>query len=585
MGYTARQIPSPCAAGRVRERGAWEIRDRFQAMFSRLSPLPGPLPARSSRGEGEDEAPPTPRALVAYPADSLVRARRSRLRRAAEAQEAKIKFALQPFVRGGQIFNAGTGKGGGNLLLLGGGEQLVQLDAFPAFNRRGQVAIDGARGQPAVAGDSLHAFTGAKAFERFAGGVIEACARRRRRREGIVGKYLARVGAQMAGDLGEEDRAKLLQLPPADAADTRELVFVRRVMAGHLPQGHVGKDDVGRHIPFVGQPLAQLAKAFEERLVAGDFPGVVGDERERGDRLGEDDRQALLQDVQALRREFEHTGALSGLEEAALADQLAADRLPFGTAVFGADAVGGKLVVPPFADFFGVRAGEHFDDVIETEVEAGVLADAIDAGEKFVRGERAVVRGAGREAVVAAGAIGFGEGLAEIVEQRGAAAFGAFRVLGDLLQLFAGDLLFLEIGLFVDELGVFHDIARAEQQEAFAGQAIAARAASFLIIAFDVFGQIVVDDEADVRLVDPHAEGDGRADHAHVVAQKQFLVFGTLPRGESGVVRPGRHALLDQSLGHALGALAALAIDDAAFPGPGADEFEHLLVRSEEHTS
>ncbi len=152
-------------------------------------------------------------------------------------------------------------------------------------------------------------------------------------------------------------------------------------------------------------------------------------------------------------------------------------------------------------------------------------------------------------------------------------------VLGDLLQLFAGDLLFLEIGLFVDELGVFHDIARAEQQEAFAGQAIAARAASFLIIAFDVFGQIVVDDEADVRLVDPHAEGDGRADHAHVVAQKQFLVFGTLPRGESGVVRPGRHALFGQSLGHALGGFAALAINDAAFPGPSADVFEHLLVR------
>src|SRR2546427_11826623 len=57
---------------RVRERGAWEIRNRFQAMFSRLSPLPGPLPARSSRGEGEDEAPPAPRAFVAYPADSSV---------------------------------------------------------------------------------------------------------------------------------------------------------------------------------------------------------------------------------------------------------------------------------------------------------------------------------------------------------------------------------------------------------------------------------------------------------------------------------------------------------------------------------
>ena len=62
---------------REREKGGG-IRDRYQAMFSRLSPLPGPLPARSSRGEGEDEAPPALedeappalRAFVANPADS-----------------------------------------------------------------------------------------------------------------------------------------------------------------------------------------------------------------------------------------------------------------------------------------------------------------------------------------------------------------------------------------------------------------------------------------------------------------------------------------------------------------------------------
>src|SRR6266849_2913121 len=58
---------------RVRERGAMEMRDRFQAMFSRLSPLPGPLPARSSRGEGEEEAPPVPQAFVVPAADSSVR--------------------------------------------------------------------------------------------------------------------------------------------------------------------------------------------------------------------------------------------------------------------------------------------------------------------------------------------------------------------------------------------------------------------------------------------------------------------------------------------------------------------------------
>src|SRR5438876_6617656 len=46
--------------------------DRFQATFSRLSPLPGPLPARSSRGEGEEAALSAPRAFVAHRADARV---------------------------------------------------------------------------------------------------------------------------------------------------------------------------------------------------------------------------------------------------------------------------------------------------------------------------------------------------------------------------------------------------------------------------------------------------------------------------------------------------------------------------------
>ena len=76
-----------------------------------------------------------------------------------------------------------------------------------------------------------------------------------------------------------------------------------------------------------------------------------------------------------------------------------------GAAVFLADAVGGKLVVAPLADFLRVRAGEHFDDVVQADAEAAFLADAIDAGEKFLRGERAVEGGARREAVVAGAAV------------------------------------------------------------------------------------------------------------------------------------------------------------------------------------
>ena len=93
-------------------------------------------------------------------------------------------------------------------------------------------------------------------------------------------------------------------------------------------------------------------------------------------------------------------------------------------------------------------------------------------------------------------------------------------VMDHLLQLFAGDLLLLRVGLFVDEMRLLHHVAGAEKQHAFARQSVAAGAAGFLVVAFDVLRQVVMDDEADVRFVDAHAEGDGRADHAHFVAQE-----------------------------------------------------------------
>ena len=147
-----------------------------------------------------------------------------------------------------------------------------------------------------------------------------------------------------------------------------------------------------------------------------------------------------------------------------------------------------------------------------------------------------------------------------------------------LLQLLAGDLLFLRIGLFVNELRLLHHVAGAEEQHAFARQTVAARAAGFLVIALDVFRQVVMDDEADVRLVDAHAEGDGRADHAHVVAQKKFLMLGALLRRQPGVIRPRLHAVLGEIGGDALGGFARLAIDDAAFLRPRAEKCQHLVV-------
>ena len=76
----------------------------------------------------------------------------------------------------------------------------------------------------------------------------------------------------------------------------------------------------------------------------------------------------------------------------------------------------------------------------------------------------------------------------------------------------------------LDESLLFDDVAGAEKKEAFAGQTVASGPARFLVISLDVFGQIVMDDEADVRFVDAHAKGNGGANHTDFVAQEKFLV-------------------------------------------------------------
>ena len=77
----------------------------------------------------------------------------------------------------------------------------------------------------------------------------------RRGGEGIVSEDLAGVGLQVGGDFGEENRAVFGQLFLAHAADPREFVVARGVITCHLPQGHVGKDDVGGQVLPVGRGL------------------------------------------------------------------------------------------------------------------------------------------------------------------------------------------------------------------------------------------------------------------------------------------------------------------------------------------
>ena len=148
-----------------------------------------------------------------------------------------------------------------------------------------------------------------------------------------------------------------------------------------------------------------------------------------------------------------------------------------------------------------------------------------------------------------------------------------------LLQLGARDGLFLLVGFFLDETGLLRHVRGVHQQHALSRQAVAAGAAGFLIIAFDVFREVAMDHEPDVRLVDAHAERDGGANHLHVVVDKRLLIARAFFGVHARVIRRGFYAVFQKPFGQLLSALATATIYDAAFALVFFDDRQYLLDR------
>jgi len=84
--------------------------------------------------------------------------------------------------------------------------------------------------------------------------------------------------------------------------------------------------------------------------------------------------------------------------------------------------------------------------------------------------------------------------------------------------------------------------------------------------------------EAHVRLVDAHAEGDGRAHDDAVLAQEAALVVGTHFRRQAGVVGQGIEALVAEEFGGFLDLAPRHAVDDAGLAAVAAQEIGQLLA-------
>src|SRR5438132_5140186 len=89
-----------------------------------------------------------------------------------------------------------------------------------------------------------------------------------------------------------------------------------------------------------------------------------------------------------------------------------------------------------------------------------------------------------------------------------------------------------------------------------------------------------MNDKADIGLVDTHAKSNGRTNHPHVVAEKQFLVSRTRLRVETGVVRLGIDSIRFQARRYVLSVVPALTVNNSAIIWSRVYKAQQLFVRT-----
>ncbi len=143
--------------------------------------------------------------------------------------------------------------------------------------------------------------------------------------------------------------------------------------------------------------------------------------------------------------------------------------------------------------------------------------------------------------------------LAEMCEDRLAAATCGLANAEKRVELGAFDALDLVGGIAaVDHPTALDDIGHAIGHPDLGGQAIATGAAGLLIIGLDGARKIEMGDISHIRLVDPHAEGNGCDEAQFLLFQKGILMPVAHIPLETGVIRQRMNALPVQPIGRLL---------------------------------
>ena len=170
-------------------------------------------------------------------------------------------------------------------------------------------------------------------------------------------------------------------------------------------------------------------------------------------------------------------------------------------------------------------------------------------------------------------------GLAEVAQQVRAQTVGRGAVERHLLEAFAVPRI-QQVGRLgvaaarlklvptaVDEELTGLHVLLVVDENAVGSRPVTSRAPRLLIVSFEVRRHVVVDDKADVGLVDAHAEGVGGHHHVCPVVEELLLVGMALLRGKARVIARGGKTLLPQQLADVLHGLACGAVHDARLAG------------------
>ena len=232
-----------------------------------------------------------------------------------------------------------------------------------------------------------------------------------------------------------------------------------------------------------------------------------------------------------------------------------------------------ELVVAVALDLRRQPARQQVGQVIDLEL----VADGTQRFERQHERRPRIDLRFGMTAVVAIAAVVLRILLAEIVQQRLAAAHRTLGIRDRLLQQQFADLLFGD-RFALHELFEFLDILVTVKGQTVTLAAVAPGTTRLLIIPFERLGNVVMDDEPHVGLVDTHAESDRGDDHVGALHQEIVLIVRACLCIHTRMVGKRLDAVCDQQLRQLLDLLAAEAVDNAALARTLLDETYDVSV-------